>query len=733
MQYDQSNELFQLAAGLVENSDHNIYLTGKAGTGKTTFLKYIREHSGKKMAVTAPTGVAAVNAGGVTLHSFFQLPFGAFVPDNGFHDPEKNIHDKQSLFRGIRLNNEKKELLRELDLLVIDEVSMVRADLLDEVDLILRHYRGIQHKPFGGLQVLFIGDLFQLPPVVTDQEWKLLGNYYDTPFFFSSRVLAGSPPLYIELNRIYRQNEQHFIDILNSIRHNSAGPQELAGLHKRFLPDFQPAMDENYITLTTHNNKADSINQRCLGSLPGETYTYPAIVEGDFSVRASPADETLYLKTGAQVMFVKNDTGNDRKFYNGKLAFVCKLEKDKIIVRFPGEEPELELKRESWKNIRYHLDKGSNELEEEELGSFSQYPIRLAWAITIHKSQGLTFEKAIIDAGQSFAPGQVYVALSRCTSLDGLILHSRISPSSILTDDRVLKFSQSQRKKEELESLLAAGRERYMTSALLKTLKWDKTIMALKDFTDAALSKKIPEPEEIKKQLRSLVAKALSAEEAAMKYGRQLEALFEKGINADERPGITDRMKKAMTWFCTTIGTDLLEPLAALDRCLSKATRVRTFRKELLELRMIIWQQLQKILKAKFDDRLLIDDTSGYASLNPVNDNGTAGQHKRVKGASGKESLEMFINGTPVSGIARIRNLTEGTVGGHLAMAVRSGELDISQLVPDTEMELIMNIIRNEPGSSASMIREKTGDAVPYYYIRAVLNHLQWMKEKPVP
>lgn len=730
MQYDNTNELFHLAAGLVENSNHNIYLTGKAGTGKTTFLKYIREHSGKKMAVAAPTGVAAINAGGVTLHSLFQLPFGAFVPDFGFHDPDKNISDKQSLLQNVRLNSEKKEMLQELELLVIDEVSMVRADLLDAIDLLLRHFRRNQHQPFGGLQVLFIGDLFQLPPVISDQEWKLLQPYYETPFFFSSRALAAAPPLYIELDRIYRQNEQRFIDILNRIRHNTAGDAELAELNSRYRPGFQPALEENYITLTTHNSQADQINQDRLRALPGEKFTFPAVIEGDFSVRSAPADETLCLKTGAQVMFVKNDTGNDRKFYNGKLAVVSGLEKDKIIVSFSGGEPDLELKKENWKNIRYRLDKGTDELEEEELGSFSQYPVRLAWAITIHKSQGLTFEKAIIDAGRSFAPGQVYVALSRCTSLNGMLLYSEIQRSSIVTDERVLKYAQQQKSREELENILAAGRDRYMAEAILKTLDWNKTIRALEGFSASLPSKKIPEPAAAADRIQQLVAKALTAQDAANKYRRQLEAVFSTSISAADLPGITERMKKAMHWFASTISADLLEPLAAFDRSLEKATRVRKFRKELLELRMIIWQVLQKIVKAKFYDNSLIADPAVYDTLNPANQSRNSVRTKPVKGSSGKESLEMFLAGTPVAGIAKIRNLTESTVGGHLAMAVRSGDLEINQLVPETELEMILQIVRSENGLTPSLIRERTGDTVPYYYIRATLNHLQWMKDK---
>ena len=732
MQYDDSNEMFRLAANMVEHSSHNIYLTGKAGTGKTTFLKYIREHSGKKMVVTAPTGVAAINAGGVTLHSFFQLPFGTYVPAFGHHEPGNNINDRHSLLKGIRFSGEKKELLQELDLLVIDEVSMVRADLLDAVDQVLRHFRKNHRQPFGGLQVLFIGDLFQLPPVIADAEWKLLQEFYSTPFFFSSKALAEAPPVYIELNQIYRQSEQLFIDVLNRIRHNTAGAAEMAVLNSRYQPNFNPGPDEKYITLTTHNSKADSINLGQLEKLPGKKHAFPATIEGEFAVRSSPADETLFLKEGAQVMFIKNDTGADRKFYNGKLAVVSRIDKDKVTVAFTDGEPELELKRESWRNIRYHLDKGSNELEEEELGSFTQYPVRLAWAITIHKSQGLTFEKAIIDAGHSFAPGQVYVALSRCTSLDGLVLYSRIQPSSILTDERVLHFSQSEKTTEELEGLLAAGRDRYMAEALIKTLDWDKTVSALEEFVESLPGKKIPDPEKALETARSVLQKARIAQDTANKYSKQLEVLLLGQESVRDLTPFTDRTTKAMQWFAAAISNDLLEPLALHDQSLTKATRVKTYRRDLLEIRMTIWQQLQKTLKARYGDITFIGNPGSYDHLNPALQSSISKGTKPVKGGSSRESLQLYESGETIPAIARVRNLAESTVGGHLAMFVRTGELDIHKLVPSEELDRILPIVIENEGLSVTMIREKLDNNIPYYHIRAVVNHLQWMKEQQV-
>ncbi len=477
MLFDSSNHIFQLASLFVNQTGAPIFLTGKAGTGKTTFLKYIRENCFKKMAVVAPTGVAAINAGGVTMHSFFQLPFGPFIPvtrrgwdqddhqrDDGGHSGNYGNHsglrgdhnsraavDQRSLFANIRFNADKRDLLQELDLLVIDEVSMVRADTLDAIDSILRHFRGQPLTPFGGVQVLYIGDLFQLPPVVANEEWELLKEHYPSPFFFDAHALRQTPPFYLELKKIYRQNEAEFIDILNNIRNNQVTPEDLERLHQHYQPGFQAAKEKNYITLTSHNAKASGINQSELQNLPGKLHAFEADLNGDFNDRSFPAEKTLHLKEGAQVMFIKNDKGETRRYFNGKIGAIKKISGDNISVGFPGEADELIVEKETWKNIRYNYNREKDHIEEEELGSFSQYPLRLAWAITIHKSQGLTFRKAIIDAGSSFAPGQVYVALSRLTTIDGLILHSRIHPQSISTDQRVIAFT---------ETALAEGRLR---------------------------------------------------------------------------------------------------------------------------------------------------------------------------------------------------------------------------------------------------------------------------------
>jgi ATP-dependent exoDNAse (exonuclease V) alpha subunit len=406
----EKNEIFDLAFRFVTETSEHIFLTGKAGTGKTTFLKYLKENCAKNIVVAAPTGVAAINAGGVTLHSLFQLPFHPFLPTR---------HNKDELLAKIRFNKQQQQLLRKMELLVIDEISMVRCDVMDAIDTILRSVRRNHETAFGGVQVLCIGDLYQLPPVVQNQEWAILQEYYDSPFFFDSLAVKEQMPLLIELNKIYRQKEDSFVRLLNKIRNNDMDADDFEDLHLRFDPGFRPTEDQKYITLSSHNRQADEINQRQINQLLSPAHTYNAEIEDDFPEHLNPVDRALVLKKGAQVMFMKNDAVYKR-YFNGKIGVIKSLEDEKIVVECDGYD--IDVPKETWENSKYTLNRTDGKLEQQTLGTFTQYPLRLAWAITIHKSQGLTFEKVMIDAGSAFSSGQVYVALSRCTSLEGIVL-----------------------------------------------------------------------------------------------------------------------------------------------------------------------------------------------------------------------------------------------------------------------------------------------------------------------
>lgn len=455
------NPQFATVLNFVNQTNRSVFLTGKAGTGKTTLLKYIKQHTIKQMAVVAPTGVAAINAGGSTIHSFFQFPFAPFLPtlhESGDVDPSRTSMPV------LRYTSQRLSLFRKLELLVIDEISMVRADLLDQVDLTLRQTRRKWQQPFGGVQVLLIGDMHQLPPVVQPEEWKMLNAVYPSPYFFDSLVMRRHMPVHIELHKIYRQNDQVFIDLLNKVRSNSMAPADLELLNSHYRPELSQAFLSDNITLTTHNNKADDINTRLLEALSAKKHVFKCRVEGTFNEKSYPAEPELVLKEGARVMFLKNNV--EKNYYNGKIGYITSIQSDRISVRCTEDRGEIEVTREAWTNVNYTVNRTSNGIEENVLGTFTQFPLRLAWAITIHKSQGLTFDQVIIDAGASFSAGQVYVALSRCRSLKGLTLSSRIDHRVFIVDKKINDFSASRAGDDALSADFQRAREAYFRSLL---------------------------------------------------------------------------------------------------------------------------------------------------------------------------------------------------------------------------------------------------------------------------
>lgn len=423
----ESNDRLRLAQKLIEETGMSLFLTGKAGTGKTTFLRELRSKSRKRIIVTAPTGIAAINAGGMTLHSFFQLDFGPFVPG------AKRTSSRNSM----AFSKEKIKIIRGLDLLVIDEISMVRSDMLDAVDDVLRRFRD-RTLPFGGVQLLLIGDLQQLPPVVTESERPILEANYRSPYFFDSQALAQLDYLTIELNKVYRQSDKEFLDLLNAVRTNRADSDVLNKLNRRYIEGFNPDDSEGYVRLTTHNHLANSINRERMQALKTESHFFKAQIEGNFPPTSYPAEEDLELKVGAQVMFLKNDCGMERQFYNGMLGRVTAIDDNEVVVTTADDQVTVGIME--WENIKYEVDEETKEIVEKREGSFRQLPLKAAWAITIHKSQGLTFDKAIIDASMSFTHGQTYVALSRCRTLEGMVLERPIPPQAIITDWAVTQF-----------------------------------------------------------------------------------------------------------------------------------------------------------------------------------------------------------------------------------------------------------------------------------------------------
>lgn len=718
MQPDSENPLFDLAFDVVNNTSCNLFLTGKAGTGKTTFLKYVQQNTRKQTVTTAPTGVAAINAGGVTLHSFFQLPFIPYLSSSSGFYGDNAATNQYNLIRSIRFNREKIALLNDLELLIIDEVSMLRADMMDAIDDILRHFRNNPHEPFGGVQVLLIGDLFQLPPVVGDKEWNILRGEYDSPFFFSSKVMEVNAPLFIELKTIYRQSDERFINLLNNIRNNDVEEWDLELLEEHYQPYMDEA-GENTITLTTHNFKADQINQQELAKLDGETYTFDAEVSGEFSESAYPTEAKLALKTGAQVMFIKNDADPEKRYFNGKLATVKAIQKDKIILELEGSGRELQLGKEKWQNIRYVVNKDTNRIEEEEIGSFTQYPLRLAWAITIHKSQGLTFDKAVIDAGNSFAAGQVYVALSRCRSLDGVTLLSKIQAQSIKSDERIIAFTKRETSEAEIQRILEDEKPIYAAKVLVNTFNWNKLLNEIIPLKELTQDKSIPEKESVSTWVDVLIAKAREQQSVASKFMPQLRHILNN--HPIDEDLLNERVTKAKQYFTKALNDDLITCIEEIYSLLKGKQKTKQYLKKLQEIEQAVWSKIKEVEKITFGDMHFEITPIQHAA--PIVEEESL--KKPEKGSSQRTTLELYKEGKTIDEIAQQRGMAASTIESHLSEYIATGEVNVFDFVNEEllmEIEMAMKQITEE---GFKPLKEKLGDKVTYGQLRMANNYLK--------
>ena len=567
------NPELKLAWNFVEKTDRNIFLTGKAGTGKTTFLHKIKQESLKRLVVVAPTGVAAINAKGVTIHSFFQMPFGPIIPDGSQFKNTGNYK--------MKFSKRKIDIIRSLDLLVIDEISMGRAELLDAIDLVLRRYKD-RNKVFGGVQVLMIGDLQQLSPVVKPNDWSILKSYYETAYFFSSKVFQQANAISIELKHIYRQDNEKFIGILNEIRTNKLTQRSADALNERYQPEFIPAKEDGYITLTTHNNRANTMNEVELNKLTNKSYYYKAQIKGKFQENTYPTHEKLELKVGAQVMFIKNDSSHEKRYYNGKIGTITYLDKDEVIVQCPDDDSTIVTTPEIWENISYSINQNTKEISEELSGSFSQMPLRLAWAITIHKSQGLTFEKAIIDAEASFAHGQTYVALSRCKTLEGIVLKSKISDSSIINDNRVESFTDEVAENQPDKKTLDESQKIYQLNLIEELFSYHAFLYPVKRLIDIYYQNKSSLKGTIIDPLLLLKDKGIiELLQISNSFKNQLKEFTSEILEPENSSIVQERIKKALGYFIKHTTEKISTPLDELTYSTENKTVRTDFKKQL--------------------------------------------------------------------------------------------------------------------------------------------------------
>ncbi len=744
----------------INQTNQSIFLTGKAGTGKTTLLRKIMESTHKNAVIVAPTGIAALNAGGVTIHSFFQLPFAGFIPEFGvkasFTDTVK-FETKDTLMRHFSMNKTRIKIIRNIELLIIDEVSMLRADLLDAMDWTLRNVRRI-HEPFGGVQVLFIGDLLQLPPVVKQEEWQVLRSYYDGVFFFHSKVLKEIQPLYIELTTIYRQQDQDFIHVLNNLRNNRITQEDVEVLNKYVQADFDSSKNEGYITLTTHNSKADEMNAKSLQALAGKKICYGAEITGDYPKHLFPLEETLALKVGAQVMFVKNDLSLDKNYFNGKMGKIKSLSDQEITVQFPDEKKTIVVEKFEWNNMRYAINDATGEVKEEILGTFVHYPLKLAWAITVHKSQGLTFDKAVLDVSDVFAPGQAYVALSRLRSLDGLVLLKQMRMNGLSNDQQVVAFSQNKVEEDLLPTYLEHSTKTYLIASLKQAFDWydlgSKWGSHEASYHLVGLKSEKGKNKSWITMQNQVIQNTM---DPARKFCRQLEQVLQ--APKFDVHFLNERVQAAYLYFFKSLDDVLSSNLRKIGE-LSRVRKTKQYAEELEELDEVLTETILRLKRA----RLLIEAVSAGKEItksivwNHEIANYKIGKvaaikqelkqvpsllddpedeydaiftktskklsaAKKEKKSTYESTLDLLEEGKDASEIARIRQLSPQTIASHFAYLIRMEKIAITDVMSPKRINELANMFEGFEGTSLSPLKEKLGNKVTWDELKLYQAH----------
>ncbi|CAA7194987.1 helix-turn-helix domain-containing protein [Chryseobacterium potabilaquae] len=699
---------------LIEHTNRSVFLTGKAGTGKTTFLNDFVKRTRKKHIVVAPTGIAAMNAGGVTIHSMFGLPLRTFLPTTERIDTTlaNNIADLMPHFK---YRKDKLKLLREVEIIIIDEVSMLRADVLDMMDFSLRFIRRNAQR-FGGVQMLFIGDLYQLPPVVRDEH--ILKMFYPSPFFFDSLAIKEIPLITIELTKVYRQSDEEFLDILNAIRDGDIANIDFDYLNERYDPNFEMGK-ESYVYLCSHNKMADEINQKELTEIKVDPTIYEAKLFGEFKENQFPNEQFLELKIGAQIMFIRNDISGEKKYFNGKLGEISGLEENEIKVILEGGEREITVKREVWEQKKYFLDHDKN-IKEEVLGSFEQFPIKLAWAVTIHKSQGLTFDKVIIDAGKSFTAGQVYVALSRCRTLEGIVLKSKITPEVIFKDNRILNFHTDTVANDHVESILSQEKYDYSIRKVLRTVDCLWFLKELEDWNKLSLTAKSIDHVKTNQLYLQLKHDIINLGKIFEKLERVISQKVNNFIdNKEEWSEIESKVKGAVNFFFTEIKDKVFNPLKELYAEVKGAKGLKQYNEEFR-----IWlEDIEEYLNSLkeihlLETKLLEEKNNKEISM------------KVAKVPSQVLTFQLFEQGKTIAEIALERGLVKETVIGHLAKFAEQGLLDISRVITSDKIKAFENEFNKNVHETLTKWKNSLPSNFEFNEIRILLNHYNYQKEK---
>lgn len=742
---EQINHIAEFTEQFINQTNRSIFLTGKAGTGKTTLLKKIVKSTYKQTVIVAPTGIAALNAGGVTIHSFFQLPFGGFIPDfetsAQFSDYVK-LETKSTLMRHFRMNATRKSLIQNLELLIIDEVSMLRADVLDAIDWVMRNVRKI-NKPFGGCQVLFIGDLLQLPPVVKPQEWTFLSKYYNGIYFFNALSVKESPPLYIELEKVYRQDDEVFLSVLNNLRNNTITESDLSLLNKYVQPDFDSSAHDNYITLTTHNNDADRINKEALQKISGKSLFYKAEVGGKFPDNLFPIEETMELKVGAQVMFIKNDISMDKAFYNGKMGVIKSIDKEEINVYFTEENKTISVEKYEWNNIQYSLDQTNGEVEEKVLGTFVHYPLKLAWAITVHKSQGLTFEKAILDVSKVFVPGQAYVALSRLRSLEGMVLLKPIRMNGLNNDSNVIAYSKSKVDKKVLTEQLEESTLGFLYDELMLTYDWFELINSWQSHESSYNNQGVKTVKGKSISWVTMQAQQISKTgETSRKFRNELTRLF--SVRPIDIEHVFKRVDAGFQYFYKVLDGVLYANLKKMAQ-LQSEKNTKQYNEELQDLDLLLTTVILKLKKTnillksikdgrKIDKTILTDsDIKNYKTakielvknemrssnatfdfdidfVNLKTKSTKKKKEKKDKVSTYDKTFQFIKDGSTISETAKERQLSIGTISTHCARLIKLEKLELSDVMPSEKRNKLSDLFDDYDGGSLTPLKEQVGN-----------------------